>query len=301
MSSSDETPVFGDLAEEARFWRLESTKWEKAAQDAKEELDEFQEGSRELENELEAQLEQAEKKIKELKSQSNILEVETEQMKIKHEQVNKDLIRQINELMTDLTQIKGRNEYLEKNVRQLEQQNDDLEREKRINLASLEDLQGQLNAAVERNAFLESELEEKFCLKMSFQRLKDEARDLRSELLVLNQNKKTKTEKDEADAMVTEEKIDKEVELSGDKAVNMENQSLLVRRYNGIPSTSSAKKITPKIAEDMLRKVKKQKMKNNIKQNRNDKSIFTRLKTNIRQKVLRVFSLKYLERWKLMN
>ena len=301
MSSSDETPVFGDLAEEARFWRLESTKWEKEAQDAKEELDEFQEGSRELENELEAQLEQAEKKIKELKSQSNILEVETEQMKIKHEQVNKDLIRQINELMTDLTQIKGRNEYLEKGVRQLEQQNDDLEREKRINLASLEDLQGQLNAAVERNAFLESEVEEKFCLKMSFQRLKDEARDLRSELLVLNQNKKLKTEKDEADAMVTGEKIDKEVELSGDKAVNMENQSLLVRRYNGIPSTSSAKKITPKIAEDMLRKVKKQKMKNNIKQNRNDKSIFTRLKTNIRQKVLRVFSLKYLERWKLMN
>ena len=57
-----------------------------------------------------------------------------------------------------------------------------------------------MNAAIERNAFLESELDEKVggknCpfstyltqenLKMAVQRLKDETRDLRSELKVLN-------------------------------------------------------------------------------------------------------------------
>ena len=59
-----------------------------------------------------------------------------------------------------------------------------------------------MNAAIERNAFLESELDEKvYCdnkqdrlfniflqenLKMAVQRLKDETRDLRSELKVLN-------------------------------------------------------------------------------------------------------------------
>lgn len=42
-----------------------------AADEAKTELEEFQEGSRELEHELESQLEQAEAKMKELKSLSN--------------------------------------------------------------------------------------------------------------------------------------------------------------------------------------------------------------------------------------
>lgn len=68
----------------------------------------------------------------------------------------------------------------------MEQQNDDLERVKRSTLASLEDFEGRMNAAIERNAFLENELEEKESLKMAVQRLKDEARDLRSELKVLN-------------------------------------------------------------------------------------------------------------------
>ena len=66
-------------------------------------------------------------------------------------------------------------------MRELEQQNDDLERAKRSTLArlvvllfsstyfkflyffllSLEDFEGRMNAAIERNAFLESELDEK--------------------------------------------------------------------------------------------------------------------------------------------
>ena len=69
-------------------------------------------------------------------------------------------------------------------MRELEQQNDDLERVKRSTLArwnvlrdvstvilgtfyfnpsllSLEDFEGRMNAAIERNAFLESELDEK--------------------------------------------------------------------------------------------------------------------------------------------
>ena len=43
-----------------------------------------------------------------------------------------------------------------------------------------------MNIAIERNAFLESELDEKENLKMVVQRLKDETRDLRQELNVLN-------------------------------------------------------------------------------------------------------------------
>ena len=43
-----------------------------------------------------------------------------------------------------------------------------------------------LGGPTERNAFLESELDEKDNLKAAVQRLKDETRDLRSELKVLN-------------------------------------------------------------------------------------------------------------------
>ena len=68
-----------------RYWRGKAGEWKKAAEAAKEELDEFQEGSRstwllfyiclntelitirELEAELETQLEQAEIKTKDLK------------------------------------------------------------------------------------------------------------------------------------------------------------------------------------------------------------------------------------------
>lgn len=51
-------------------------------QETKEELDEFQEGSRELEAELEAQLEQAEARQKELLSIKTRLETDNENLKV---------------------------------------------------------------------------------------------------------------------------------------------------------------------------------------------------------------------------
>eukprot|EP00096_Caligus_rogercresseyi_P014795 TRINITY_DN7285_c0_g1_i2.p1 TRINITY_DN7285_c0_g1~~TRINITY_DN7285_c0_g1_i2.p1 ORF type:complete len:155 (-),score=78.37 TRINITY_DN7285_c0_g1_i2:261-725(-) len=42
-----------------------------------------------------------------------------------------------------------------------------------------------MNAAIERNVYLESELDEKEALKSAVQRLKDETKDLRSELKIL--------------------------------------------------------------------------------------------------------------------
>ena len=51
-------------------------------QETKEELDEFQEGSRELEAELEAQLEQAEARQRELLSNKTRLETDNENLKV---------------------------------------------------------------------------------------------------------------------------------------------------------------------------------------------------------------------------
>merc|ERR1712156_299495 len=158
---------------------------EKEAKDIKDEFDEFQEGSRELEHELETQLEQSEAKIKEFRSLTNRLQHENEQLKDKLEQCHKEYHFQVTELQTELAEIKAIKDQLNKYVRELEQQNDDLERAKRSTLASLEDFEARMNATIERNAFLESELDEKESLKVSVQRLKDETRDLRAELRVL--------------------------------------------------------------------------------------------------------------------
>lgn len=48
----------------------------------------------------------------------------------------------------------------------------------RATITSLEDFEQRLNQAIERNAFLESELDEKESLLVSVQRLKDEARGI---------------------------------------------------------------------------------------------------------------------------
>ena len=45
-------------------------------------------------------------------------------------------------------------------------------------MVSLEDFEQRLNQAIERNAFLESELDDKESLLVSVQRLKDEARGM---------------------------------------------------------------------------------------------------------------------------
>merc|ERR1712156_560799 len=158
---------------------------EKEAKEIKEEFQEFQEGSRELELELETQLEQSEKKIKEFRSLTDRLQHENEQLKDKLEQCHKEYHFQVTELQTELAEIKAIKDQLNKYIRELEQQNDDLERAKRSTLASLEDFEGRMNSAIERNAFLESELDEKEALKAAVQRMKDETRDLRSELKVL--------------------------------------------------------------------------------------------------------------------
>uniref|UniRef100_A0A2K5YXN0 NudE neurodevelopment protein 1 n=1 Tax=Mandrillus leucophaeus TaxID=9568 RepID=A0A2K5YXN0_MANLE len=84
--------------------------------------------------------------------------------------------RQISALEDDLAQTKAIKDQLQKYIRELEQANDDLERAKRATIMSLEDFEQRLNQAIERNAFLESELDEKENLLESVQRLKDEAR-----------------------------------------------------------------------------------------------------------------------------
>lgn len=261
----DDLPTFSSSAEEVQYWKSKAGEWMKVARDAKEELEEFQEGSRELEAELEAQLEQAEIKNKDLKALTNRLQMENENLKDKLEQCSREYHFQINELETELAEIKGIKDKLGKYVRELEQQNDDLERAKRSTLASLEDFESRMNAAIERNAFLESELDEKESLKMSVQRLKDETRDLRSELKVLNPQFEEEPDNDKNLGLQMSLDSNKMLESSEGKTVNGDASATPPKLSNGFgpslhngttpPLTPSARISALGIVGDLLRKV----------------------------------------------
>jgi len=93
-------------------------------------------------------------------------------------------VKQITRLEEDLTRVSHHRDELSRYIRELEQTNDDLERAKRNVSAMVEDFEKRMNETLERNALLESELDEKETLQECIQRLKEETRDLRQEITV---------------------------------------------------------------------------------------------------------------------
>ncbi|XP_005805429.1 nuclear distribution protein nudE-like 1-B isoform X4 [Xiphophorus maculatus] len=261
----DMMPKFSSKDEEIDFWKALSLKYKKGCEEAQEELLEFQEGSRELEAELEAQLGQAEHRVKDLHSENQRLKNEVETLKERLEQQYSQSFKQISVLEDDLGQTRSIKEKLHKYVRELEQSNDDLERAKRATIVSLENFEQRLNQAIERNAFLESELDEKESLLVSVQRLKDEARDLRQELAV--RERQADMSRMSAPSSPTQDniKMDSAVQASLSlpatpltKSLDnaFANPSVLSNGYgSNCPLTPSARISALNIVSDLLRKV----------------------------------------------
>ena len=186
-----DNPCFENSQEEASFWKKTAEEYFQKLQDVRDEFEEFQEGSRELEGELETQLEQYENRVSDLLATKCKLEEENDVIKEKLERLERSSYAQVTELQDENHKIKAVHEEMTKYIRELEQTNDDLERSKRATITSLESFDVRLNNAIERNAFLENELEEKEQLIITVQRLKDESRDLKSELAVTSTSSNT--------------------------------------------------------------------------------------------------------------
>ena len=178
----DSPSTFASPEEEAAYWKSQATDYRLRYEETALELEEFQISSRELEAELEAQLEQAEAKVRELTSANQRLQMDGEALMDRNREIQTESHRQINALADDLGSISKTKEELVTYVRELEMSNDALENSKRQTISTLEDFEQRLNQALERNAYLENELEEKDQLHATIQRLKDEARDLRLEM-----------------------------------------------------------------------------------------------------------------------
>ncbi|PKU41202.1 nuclear distribution protein nude-like 1 isoform x1 [Limosa lapponica baueri] len=264
IMDSEEIPTFSSPKEETAYWKELSLKYKQSFQEAREELAEFQEGSRELEAELEAQLVQAEQRNRDLQADNQRLKYEVETLKEKLEHQYAQSYKQVSLLEDDLSQTRAVKDQLHKYVRELEQANDDLERAKRATIVSLEDFEQRLNQAIERNAFLESELDDKESLLVSVQRLKDEARDLRQELAVRERQQEVTRKSAPSSPTLDCEKMDSAVQASlslpatpvGKGSENsFPSPKAIPNGFGTSPLTPSARISALNIVGDLLRKV----------------------------------------------
>lgn len=262
LRMEEEMPSFSSSREEAVYFKQLALEYKEKWKDSQMELQEFQEGSRELEGELEAQLAQVEKTNKDLRSVNTRLQIERESLQEKLEKIHQDNQRQIGDLQYELSVVKSEREELTKYIRELEQSNDDLERSKRTTVCSLEDFESKLNQAIERNAFLESELDDKETMAMMVQRLKDEARDMRQELLIHQSlSKQGNNNNTLVLPHLDNDKRFEKIEVDSNK-LKVENYKQIGSPVRGILTQESSKPLTPSarisalnIVGDLLRKV----------------------------------------------
>lgn len=256
---ADTEMEFSSIEEERDFYKNLAVEYEKRLRETQLELEEFQESSRELEAELETQLEQTESRNKELCSLSSRLQLECEALREKLDKTQHDCYHQISVLEDELKHVKSTRDDLQKYIRELEQLNDDLERAKRATVSSLEDFEARLNQAIERNAFLESELDEKEALAVMVQRLKDESRDLRQEMAI-NQAKPLSAHPidndlriDKTASVVDSNKLKTELESQAGYPVKSLSSNQL--NTSCVPLTPSSRISALNIVGDLLRKV----------------------------------------------
>lgn len=256
------TRKFASLEEELGFWKEQAERYEQRAEEAQEELQEFQQMSRDYEAELETELKQCEGRNKELLQDNHRLRVELENIKEKFEVQHSDALRHISTLEEELGETRAVRDHLQKYIRELEQSNDDLERTKRATIMSLEDFEQRMNQVIERNAFLESELDEKENLLESVQRLKDEARDLRHELAVRQKERRPSSslgkDTDRPDMLPSAGNPSIPVTPSKPISSYVTTPASNIRRgdsLTGTPLTTSARISALNIVGELLRKV----------------------------------------------
>ncbi|XP_026750859.1 nuclear distribution protein nudE-like 1-A isoform X2 [Galleria mellonella] len=238
-------------SESLDYWRKQAKHYEQKAIEFQQELDEYTENSAQLEKELEASLVQVEKQNRDLEHQNQRLKTEIEMLKNKLERSQ----HETNVLESELQALK-----IEKNkqavyVRELEQKNDDLERGQRVISESVSCIETLLNQAYERNAVLESEVDEIENLRVKLQRATDEARDLKQELKVVE---RIPTHKKEDGSPNENKVVNGHISNSNRSQVEIDTQILSSpqkREINGNAMTPSARVSAINIVGDLLRKV----------------------------------------------
>ncbi|KAI9639924.1 NADH:ubiquinone oxidoreductase [Ciborinia camelliae] len=149
------------------------------------ELTEFQASSQELEAELEKDVEAAERRERLLQEKVESLGFEVEEWKTKYKQSKNEANAAQNTLQKEITSLRDANRTMQLQLRDIEVQHDDIERQARNTFSSLEDMESKFNISIERGVMMEEEIKigekEREQLRIETQRLRDELSDLKVE------------------------------------------------------------------------------------------------------------------------
>ncbi|KAF5020967.1 hypothetical protein F66182_7013 [Fusarium sp. NRRL 66182] len=171
------------------------------------ELAEFRESSKELEQELEKDIERAEKQERINQEKAETLGFEVEEWKRKYRESKTEASASQNALEKEITTLRDTNRTLQLKLRDIEVANDDFERQARNTTSSLEDMESKYNQAIERAVMMEEEIkmgeQEREQLRIESQRLREELGDLKIEAELL-QDKIKKQESRHLSAISTD-------------------------------------------------------------------------------------------------
>lgn len=176
MTTASASGCEPDLANDATFYKAQYEQLEA-------ELHEFQASSRELELELERDVEASEKREQKLRYQVEKLSSELAEwkMKYKHSKVEGGSAHQT--LQKEISALRDANRTLQLRLRDVEVVNDDFERQARFASSSLVDLEARCSMALERATMLEQEAREtdreREELRVEAQRLREELSDVK--------------------------------------------------------------------------------------------------------------------------
>ncbi|KAM3581025.1 NADH:ubiquinone oxidoreductase [Umbelopsis sp. WA50703] len=221
---------FNNMQDELDYWRNHAENLENTLSETRAALDEFQVSSRELEEELEKELQSTEKVCGDLKSRCEQLKRESEDWKSKYTESKHEHNNVMTQMQREIDVLRATEQTFRKKTLELELDNDDLERTERAAQSSLADIEMKYNKAIERNAILEQEITTKDQLAEQVQRLKDDLNDVNHELSVL-QDKHSRL--DEANQEL-------ESKLSSSEKQNTELNSKLQQQLTRSPSSRAS-------------------------------------------------------------
>ncbi|KAJ2190878.1 NADH:ubiquinone oxidoreductase [Coemansia sp. RSA 532] len=173
---------FSSPQEEIAFWREVAMDARTQLEDKDIELAEHQLQSSELEAELEQEIRHLEKANTDLRTKNERLKHELEELKRKYHAVELKSGKELESIERELHYVRSQQELYQSRTRELEQDNDDLERERRAANSTMRSMEQRLSQAQETNSKMLGEVEAKKLLADEVQRLKDEVRDMNLEL-----------------------------------------------------------------------------------------------------------------------
>ncbi|EKM83785.1 hypothetical protein AGABI1DRAFT_117260 [Agaricus bisporus var. burnettii JB137-S8] len=181
-----------DYSSATTDWRAKYHEVVDMLAETRNELEEFQATSKELEAELEADLLRSDKQEKELKAKAEKAESERDEWKSKYMSLQTTHNSTTTSLQRELDQLRQEHQRIKVELRDLELGADDLERSKRATSSSLVDMEAKYTKTLEEKIILEHELLEKASLEEEMQRVRDELRDSQDEVSILREQLATR-------------------------------------------------------------------------------------------------------------